>query len=595
MEPPPPPPQDTLPEVRPDTVPADTVPTDTVRPAPAFPLLPEPDSAGWWRGVWTWDREELLREQGTSLLELLVRVPGVVVTRAGGFGQPAGVAPYGLGGGRTRVFLDGWELDPLSSATLDLQQIALMDLEAVRVERRLNELRIELVPFRLSESRPFSQIEAATGDPEVRFLRGLYAQTLGSRQVLTLGFGTMDADFPREPSFGVSSGFVRWSYAFRPDAGVQVELRQREVERLGDLPEAGEWRTLVARGRGSPLPGLHLSAVAGRAWRAPEAEADLLDDLRVDQLGARALYARGAGWIEGDARLRRPADGAFAAPRTDLSLRGGVRPLPWVELEGGARLSRTGEVSGTELTAGARVGSRRGLSAFASLAVGDRGVGLLRGDTVVPLPPDTAGVIPEDTLLLFDVVSTAVAGARAGVEWSRPGAVVGLAGVRLDPDRIAPFGLPLDVGLPPVEAEAATGVEAYLSTPVLRPWWRLRGWYTLWTETGGQPYLPEQEGRLALEFHRLYYTGNLEPTFRAEVVHRTTALVPVPGEDRFEPVLEDSSPYTLVNLYLQVRVIDLRAFLLFENVFDVRTAADVPGRPFPGARVLYGVRWHFLN
>ena len=62
-----------------------------------------------------------------------------------------------------------------------------------------------------------------------------------------------------------------------------------------------------------------------------------------------------------------------------------------------------------------------------------------------------------------------------------------------------------------------------------------------------------------------------------------------------EPALVLSQPYTLFNAFLQIRVIVVRAFLLVENVFNLRGAADIPGREFPGARAIYGIRWYFRN
>src|SRR3712207_8084660 len=56
-------------------------------PAPLFPAWPQPDSAGFWHGPWTWDREALGRFHGTSLLDLLRTIPGVTITPGGGYGQ----------------------------------------------------------------------------------------------------------------------------------------------------------------------------------------------------------------------------------------------------------------------------------------------------------------------------------------------------------------------------------------------------------------------------------------------------------------------------------------------------------------------------
>ena len=617
--PPPPSPRDTVPReaprrggapkdtatfrVPPGTLPEDTfrtqrtdsIPADSARPAPLFPLYPEPDTAGYWRGTWVWTREDLLRFHGTSLLALVEGLPGVVVTRAGSFGRPTGVAPFGLGGGRTRVFVDGWEIDPLASATLDLQQIALFDLEEVRVERRLDELRIEITPFRVPDNRPFSGIEAATGEPETRFLRGVYAQTTGSRGLLTLGFGVTDTrGLVRAQRFASTNGFARWSWLFRPDAGVQLEYRLMTLERP-DTFEAGSQSTFLVRGRMSPRPGLTLDAMAGRSWREPTGDQDRFDrSIAVDQLVARALFRRGGAWVEGSARLRSGSDDAFAVPTSDLSLRAGARLLPLVALEGRARAASAGGQAGAETRGTVRVGPFGGASLFASVAAGSRGIGYVRGDTVLVLRPavaDTPAV--NDTIPLLATTSSELAALRAGAEWSGPGVLAGAALLRVAPDRVVPFGLALDYGIPPRETEAATGVEAYLSVPFRARALRFQGWFTYWAETGGRPYLPRDEGRASLEYHRLFYTGNLEPTFRVEAVRRGAALFPASRDGTRADA--SSSPYVLFNGFVQVRVIDVRIFGVFENLFNLRTAADVPGLRLPGARILYGVRWDFRN
>ncbi len=588
--------------VQADTARRDTVPADSAVAAPLFPAYPRPDTAGFWKGSWTWDREALARFHGISLLDLLARVPGVVVTRGGGYGQPAGVAPFAAGGGRTRLFMDGWEVDPLASATLDLQEVSLTELEEVRVERRLDELRIEVLPFRLPDRRPYSQIEAGVGDPQLRILRGLYSDAIGDRQVVTLGFDVADTRrYFRQGAFGLTNAFARWSWLLSPDAGVQVEYRTTGVERDDTaFSEAADRRALVVRGRWRPSPALALDAMLGRNWRDARADDDFRDDLESNQLALRALLGGRTGWVEGTARLRSVSDEAFPAATSDLELRAGVRPVSALAVEGSARAAGTGGESGVELQGSVRVGPSTGASLFASLASGKRGVGIVAGDSVVLLPEDPAtGTERRDTFPVLGATTTSLGGLRAGAEWSAPGVLLGAALVRLDPDRVVPFGLPLDRdSVPATPTAASTGFEAYASTPLFRRSLRLEGWYTRWTDTGERPYLPEDQGRLALEFHDVFYTGNLEPTLRVEAVRRGAAVFPervgladpLTGGDALR-----TGPYTLFNVFLQVRVIDVRAFLILENVFDVRTAAEVPGRPLPGLRAVYGVRWHFRN
>ncbi|HEV2149021.1 MAG TPA: hypothetical protein VGR37_16565, partial [Longimicrobiaceae bacterium] len=348
----------------------------------------------------------------------------------------------------------------------------------------------------------------------------------------------------------------------------------------------------------APAAGLTVDAMAGRNWRAP-ADADRFPArMEADQAALRALLRGGFGWLEGTARLRRVEEGdAFPVPTSELAVRAGLQPTAFLEAQGSARTSTVGGEARTELQASVRVGPATGLSLFGSVAAGTRGVGVLTGDSVVTFVRQIPLRLQADTFPLFETVAPTLSGVRAGARWSRPGAIAGASLVRLDADLAAPFGLRLDDVLGrATAAEASTGIESYVSLPLFRPWLRLDGWYIRWADTGGRPYLPEEEGRAALEFHDLFYTGNLEPTIRLEVVRRGSALVPQPRDRRdVVPPPLSSTPYTLLNAFVQIRVIDVRAFLLVENLFDLRGAADLPGNPLPGARAVYGIRWHFRN
>jgi hypothetical protein len=39
----------------------------------------------------------------------------------------------------------------------------------------------------------------------------------------------------------------------------------------------------------------------------------------------------------------------------------------------------------------------------------------------------------------------------------------------------------------------------------------------------------------------------------------------------------------------------VRAFLVFDNLTNIRTAEDFPGLPLPGPLFYYGLRWTFRN
>jgi hypothetical protein len=53
----------------------------------------------------------------------------------------------------------------------------------------------------------------------------------------------------------------------------------------------------------------------------------------------------------------------------------------------------------------------------------------------------------------------------------------------------------------------------------------------------------------------------------------------------------------MFNIFLQIRVLDVRAFLIVENLLNNAQVADLvgPNRFYGGQRAIYGVRWHFFD
>jgi hypothetical protein len=46
---------------------------------------------------------------------------------------------------------------------------------------------------------------------------------------------------------------------------------------------------------------------------------------------------------------------------------------------------------------------------------------------------------------------------------------------------------------------------------------------------------------------------------------------------------------------LQIRVVTVRAFIMWENFTIRQRNQDIPGRIFPATRSIYGVRWTMWN
>lgn len=601
-----------------DTLPGDSLmpqPADSVGPAPGLPGWEDPLRAGWAFGRWEWTRDELLRYRGLTLLDLLERLPGLHSIRAGAFGREAGLSAAGLGGAAIRIFIDGYELDPLGQPYHELQQYGLIDLEKVRAERTAAGLRVDLTTFRLPDSRAYSEVEAAAGNYGTRVLRGTISRVAGSRSTVTGSY-----DHAATSGVGIAEAFLargaalRWAYQLAPRTGLQLELRQSGAQREGSVaPVDHTRRDVTLRGRSELFPGLTVEGLVGRTtWRddraVPEPSAAVPDTVLLNvartQGQLRALWDTPVLDLEGTARLR-TSGGGVPTPGSELALRGSLRPFAGLLGEGSVSTSAVGGATVTTAHAGARLGPLAGLSLFGSLTAGDRWSVLARdtSTTYLFLREDTVDGVPvtveeERTRVqpVFVPVLGTAAGARAGVEWSALGAVLGLAGVTLADGSVTPFGLAFDRRIEPLPVGAARGLEGHASIPL--PWTertvRLMGSGSVWAETGGRPYLPEREARLALEYHEVRIEGQFEPTIRIEAVHRGRTYVPTADGTAFGFVTE---PYTTLNFFMQLRILDVRAFLLWENPTHNRLALDLPdGVGFqPGQRIVYGARWWFRN
>jgi hypothetical protein len=230
-----------------------------------------------------------------------------------------------------------------------------------------------------------------------------------------------------------------------------------------------------------------------------------------------------------------------------------------------------------------------GLSAFYARSTGER-LAWTVGDQ---LPPDPLPDPSPPRRPLFTPLVVPAAGDRAGVEWMSHGASVGVAVVSRPGGLTLPLGLALDRTFLPVAEEAAQGIEAFASVPLPLPRrsLRLEGWLATWDEATDRLYLPTDQGRLSLVYHDLFFEGQLEPTLRFDLVHRGSAIVPVPGPP---DALARLDPYQVANLQLQIRILDVRAFFVLDNAFNF-PAADLPAQLQPGSRMLYGIRWEFRN
>lgn len=633
--------------VRGDTIPdeakPDSVPADSTLPAPNFPVYPGPRQAGFGAASWVFGPAELSRFHGLTLLDLLDRLPGLVLTREGGVGRATGIAAFASGGGRFRVFLDGWELRPLNNSVLDLQQVPLVDITEVRVTRGFTETRIDLQTIRLTDRRPYAQIEGGEGDFATRLLRGFFARPLGKRWLVQAGMDLVEtAGFRRAAGFNENTAMARLSYAFANDRALQLEYRStgidtdRTVEGLLIPTESFDRGELFLRGRGrffarpgvcadssalppvqpgdttaaadsiaaaaqapvcEPTGGFWLDGAVGRSWLDPLSGDSVSFERQSVQAMLRATVDIPLGTVTGAARFHRVDEEGFSTNATELSARAELTPRPWIAAWGEARAVSHGGVAGVELEASGRAGPFAGFTLFGSVGAGNRGLRFRRDSTIVvrTLAGEVDPDAPEaDTLpvILFRDRESVASGFRAGAEWTRGSIVAGAAFVAHDVDVVSPFGFWFERGLEPVSGGTIGAVEAYLDAPVIWRQLRFDLSYTDFLTDPERPYLPQRFGRAALEFHGLYFNGNFEPTIRSEVLARGRSLTINPETGVFDTLTE---PYATFNFYVQMRVLDVRAFWRMENAFNRDRAFDVPGLRLPGVRTMFGVRWFFRD
>jgi hypothetical protein len=198
----PPPPDTTLVEMAEDSLGLQEAQADTINPQDTLPALQLPEMPGatppgWYTGIWTWNREEILGSRGLTLAELLSEVPGAVPLRGGDYGTPVTVSFFGAGGGRIRVFRDGIEVIPLEGSVVDLSRVGLGGLKSVRLVRSVGETRVELESVLAEGGRPYSLIEAGTGDLNSNQFRGTFSHPRALGGVVALAMERVDTRGPR--------------------------------------------------------------------------------------------------------------------------------------------------------------------------------------------------------------------------------------------------------------------------------------------------------------------------------------------------------------------------------------------------------------
>lgn len=623
-----------------DTLAADTLTADTL-PAVQLPRFPRVVPDGFERGVWSWEREEILGSRANTLAELVAEVPGAVPLRGGDYGAPVSVSFFGGGGGQVRVFRDGIELFPLEGSTPDLARIGLAGLRSVRVVRGLGGVRIELESILAEGGRPYSLIEAGTGDLNTNLFRGTFSAPRALGGVLALAMERVDTRGPRGQEEGsATGGWVRFARGIGTRGVLVFDYSSRASDRGGagyDPPTASR-KAWSLRTRWD-LPGGLVGDLfyASTTLGGDEEEGSGFGFEPQARKAAGALLGYESGWIRARGRVQKisgeglPEMSAYLEASAEKAGVGGVAgEVEWEDWGGDTAL-------GTRLRGW--TAPFYGLSLFAE--VSKETVGLPFLPEAPPLVPFTAkgdtvpSVVPGPRF-------TENEGSRFGVSFRRGDLYLSGARVSVSADSLFLLGLPSDREGAEVDelfrpattlpGGTRTGFELSGRVP-LRPtpfalvgsaqWWdQAEGLWTtpkdsLETPTplsdGELPwrYLPRRSYQAAVSFHDSFYpTGNLEVWFDLGVVGRDPMAVPFmetlegsdtpgggaeddPGSPRLLPTMVPFSQSWFVRL--QIRVVTVRVFFVWENFTTRQRNQDFPGRIQPASRSLYGVRWTMWN
>lgn len=599
-------------------------PQDTL-PAARLPSLARPVPPGWQTGVWEWDRDAILGTRAITLPELLSEVPGIVLVRDGDFGTPVAVSAFGAGGARVRVFRDGLELLPLEGSVVDLSRVGMAGLRSVRVLRSVGELRIELESVFEEGGSPYSLVEAGTGDLNTNVLRGTFIHPRALGGVINLAIDRVDTQGPGRVEPGaMQGGWVRYTRPLWGSGVIALDYSSRGSDR-GDVayPPKASRADWSIRTRWSLLPGLvgdlHYSS-SSLSTESPDTF-DFQPEKRT-QVGTILSF-------ESDAVRARGRFDKFSGEGLPGSVAG-------VQLE--ASRGRFGGVSGEiewESWKERSVTRRRvrawtsplfGFSLFGELGSGDWGLPYLPA----PPPPDSVSSGSEEEPPPSEPTPPVIPGPRfSGTRGSRLGGQfqwrgIQLAGARVHvkTDSLFLMGLPSDRSGSTLPGGTRNGYEVSGRLPLYPSGMAVLGAYQWWDQadsswvtppgsTGpAEPlpeskvpwrYLPRQSYQASLSFHDTFYpTGNLEVWFDLGVQGRDPMAVPflesVPGASEETPLVPATVPfYQSWFVRLQIRVVTVRVFFMWEN-FTIREAnQDLPDRLLPSTRSLYGVRWTMRN
>ncbi len=559
-----------------DTILPDSLSPDSFR--AALPLLGPPPGPLSRRARIVFDEDSLHYLGALTLGELLVRVPGVFLVRAGWFGEPEVIAYAGQGAASIEVYWDGWAMDPMGedSSAIDVGRVSLGLVRRVEVEVLPSVLRVYLFSDVQGVRRARTETSFSTGDAQTNTYRIRYLNRWKDGTGLGVGVNWFGTNGPSTAASDVThlSIWLKGTWSPSPLVGVEYQVLRQNVSRDpltvttsgAQLPRVDVRRTDgFVRAYAATRPdglGLRLDALLGSASYR-DSSAGTKQSL---SQGAAVVAYRATRWsAEATTRIR------DARTPLDLQLRGSWVPMGSLTLSAYA-LRRT------------HLGDRRSVEAGGTAefhflrALVFRG-GLRWRDAVA------------SPAMLADTN-------QSEVDWSAGGGIH-LARLDLDVDltRHDNFSAPafgvFTTQLPAGSYLLVRTVTAALSARLTRSL-TLSGWYRHPLDPLTAAFEPPHHTRAALTLRSKFL-----PTFRRGIFDLVAQMGVegwsdgVAGTDSSGTDIQLKGAVTVDYLF-EIRLVGAVLFWTMRNA-QLERYGEVPGFEMPRGLQRFGVRWEFTN
>ena len=565
----------------------DSVSADTI-----FYNLPRPktsEPASFATGVWEWDRADIMADGANNLAELFHALPGVIALLGGDYGTPSSLTAFGLGGGGYRILRDGLEVYAAEGSVPNLQLIGLAGISRVRLDRSMGQMLIEMWSHEYEDGRPFSIIEAGTGDLDTNLFRGTYADPVALGGSVAVGLERMDTRGRGQERTEAGNRTGSWArYQVHVGDRFGIALNYRGFSTQTKVPEYKPVTTrsdVSARAAYQPMEGLTLTAFAGQSTSSIDAAADsllILDDSR-SEFGGSLGVERGMLWLRSSYRS---FEGSLPSGR--MEARSGLSHHRWGGVSGRWSSSKWNNREVSSFGARAWLKPTTFATIFASYEDGSYGsrVGFLSGgipsvDQNSPVAQATASIVNRT-------------GGRAGVVIGVGGAALGGSALYRSADQVLPLGLELDDGATAEAGLERNGYEGIVVLPIFLRGLTLEGSYQFWDEEA--PYQPRQIYRGSFQFHRVFLESeNLELWASLGVRGHDPMLTFVENNEIGDGSLARVPFYQSWYMQAQVRIVTVRLWLGMDNITLRRNLQMYPDRLLPYGRSFFALRWDLWN